>query len=282
MRQPATVGPIAMRNVYTHPMVRAFTLIDILVSLSVVALLISILLPTLSAAQEATRRIVCSSNLRQQGLAMQNYAFGHVDRVPESEFDTHDGQDSAEETIYLRLDRSKRTTLGKATRRGDPTNYNTSNGVVWDGLGRLYNEEYVDHHSCFYCPSHRGAHAEHVYRTHFMDRNPTQHAQSATSEIAGNYQLRLGLARPYLSEINSSVALVADAVRSQEDYNHINGNNLFRADLSVTWFADTTGELWNVLATGDEEDSRVLRKGVRKAWEILDGPSRTVPVVPTE
>lgn len=64
---------------------RAFTLIELLVVISIIALLISILLPALVSAREAGRRTACASNLRQVGLAAHTYAVEHGGLVPISD-----------------------------------------------------------------------------------------------------------------------------------------------------------------------------------------------------
>jgi prepilin-type N-terminal cleavage/methylation domain-containing protein/prepilin-type processing-associated H-X9-DG protein len=77
------VPRIRRSPVHDHSPARGgFTLIEILVVVAIIALLISILLPSLSAARSRTRTVVCLTHLRVLGQAMVTYASENRGMVP--------------------------------------------------------------------------------------------------------------------------------------------------------------------------------------------------------
>lgn len=231
---------------------RAFTLVDVLVSMAVVAVLIGLLLPSLSSVGETAKRVICQSNLRQIGLTLAMYADHNNDRIPPSIFlpSPTRSKQHLDQMDTLRLDAVK-----------------AAGNSGWDGLGVLYQRDYVSAPKLFYCPSHRGNHPFRRYADQFGLTN--------TSEVISNYHYR-GLGPNQSIELHAikpeSAAIVADGMRTRSDYNHGNGFNVLRASLAVEWVKDVGGRISSMLPadTGMGSGTSGSSTVTDQVWKMLD------------
>ena len=240
--------------------VRAFTLVDVLVTMGVVALLMGIMLPGLGRVRELSKQVVCRSNLRQIGFGMALYADGSYDHLPSSVYvrpNTH------------RNDQVPARPEAMMTLRLGPTDQRVWN-QTWDGLGLLYSTEMLPSQEIFYCPSHHGDHP--------FDRYEQTWRRLGNREIVGNYHYRgegpNGSTRLSFIEPSRS-ALAADGMRTMDDYNHEIGLNVIRADLSLFWLADANGLISNYLADADRY-GKYAEPGFDALWDQLDDPNSQV------
>lgn len=224
---------------------RGFSLIDLLVSMCVIATLIGILLPSLSSVHETARRTVCASNLRQQGFGISSYSDERDGMIPASLFRPERGLPSARDMLMTRVGLDKRSGRGV--------------GNYWDGLGLLHEGGFLLGPRVYYCPSHRGDHPYSESAAEWGNDEPTDIFCNYQYRGAPDGQRKLFRIQP------ARTALVSDGLRSFSDYNHEVGCNVLRADLSTIWFEDRGGNVASLL-----KDGTTSSVPVDEAWRRID------------
>lgn len=113
---------------------KAFTLIELLVVISIIAVLMSIMMPALSRVREQAKRVACKTNIHQQGVAIACYASANNNKYPLAAFPSN-------------------WPMGGLI-NGVQEGWDTSNAKpILAGQAALYSEKYIEDSSCFFCPS---------------------------------------------------------------------------------------------------------------------------------
>jgi len=116
---------------------KGFTLIELLVVIAVIALLLSIIIPTINKAKDYAKRTICSSNARQTGIALKVYAQSNDDwLIPMTDEDGNGNQMPWEAVIAY------------------SPNHTISAGVYKPlNLAVLYALDMITDPEVFYCPA---------------------------------------------------------------------------------------------------------------------------------
>ena len=137
-------------------LVRAFTLVELLVVIGIIALLIGILLPALSGARESAKSVSCLSNLRQMSMSAQAYVNENQGLYPVAYWFDFGGGGNATycwdlSTIY-EPGQPVRVIPGLLWRTTDPTQIQQcpsfeggANWVADPYTGYNYNTSYIGH-----------------------------------------------------------------------------------------------------------------------------------------
>jgi prepilin-type N-terminal cleavage/methylation domain-containing protein/prepilin-type processing-associated H-X9-DG protein len=220
----------------------AFTLVELLIVVSVITLLMSILLPSLSRAREAARKTQCASRLRAIFVAMSVYV-GEEGRIPPL---NHEENEGAWQYNYLIYD--------------DDEDFDFNFGPLARPNGII---QYVEE---LYCPMQ-----EHPYHSLGTEENPWP-VQEGHQTRAG-YGRRFGLSGKSLSQIPELLAFAADVLHLPEVVlsGHKTGINVVYTDGHAEWVDDPGILTYNELSTPfDPLDNPIMKE----IWTMLDEAGR--------
>jgi prepilin-type N-terminal cleavage/methylation domain-containing protein len=223
---------------------RGFSLIELLVVMTVAMLLTALTLPAMRQVHENAQRVACMSNLQQLGHAFVMFGDDHDDLLP---------------TSLVLMNKESPQHLMISRRVG-------ASGSNWDGLGLLFALHYCDTPECFYCPSHRGNHPFERYASAW--RSPTPGQSIFTNyHYAGHMDWKNASRRRTMLD-GYRLVLATDGLRTASDFNHLVGMNSLRGDGSVRW-RDDTENIYGVLPKSELES---IGPQYMNLWDIVADP----------
>ena len=239
---------------------RGFSLLELVVVLTITALLTALLFPGMRAARDSAQRLICASNLRQLGMATITYSMNQRGeqlprslvaqsgrRLDQMALSWHGGADT--ETIANR----GRFILG---------------GPVFDGLGLLVEQNYCDSPKCLYCPSHTG---RHTYEENATILQRTRLISGLKRTVFANYQYVGDDGNSEtLNTLDPEDILITDGFRTKADFNHRIGMNQIMGDLSIQWWQDEQNRFY--LGLPDSPIDSVEEHGLifNSIWGLVD------------
>ena len=204
-----------------------FSLVELLVTLSIIALLSGIMMPTLKGVRASAEKLMCANNMRAIYYGFNGFANDHMSPIMPTSI-------PYKNKIY-------KDTMAITA------NENPNERQEWDGLGLLLKGAYLDNCKCLYCASHHGDHSFETYQADL--ENISTQPVSPDRQLFCNYQYAGGYENGYKknNELNKSPkkiyfndsannVLLTDGMRSANDFNHGKGSNSLSSGGEIRWF----------------------------------------------
>ena len=235
---------------------RGFSLIELMLVLTVTVVLTGLLLPVLTQIKENAFRVMCSSNLRQIGFGLTTYADENNNNLPYSYY----GQPGEDKLEMMAAHRGEGAALSN-----------------WEGLGWLYVKMHLNSANVFYCPSHDSEHHFERYQNlyeKYRDMGVASRPIYTNYQYVGDKDWVKNNRKRRLTDVN--LVLAADGMRTISDINHETGLNMLRADGSVHWrdFASAwqikmiISRAENGTANPDNPDN-TIEDEIAEIWKLL-------------
>jgi len=226
---------------------KAFTLIELLVVIAVIALLLSIVIPSLNMAKETARKVICASNLKSIGQSVFVYAKVNDEFLPDSWYDPVGAPNPWRSYLLFYINKNDPSLSGKARVTSS------------HGLGNLYMTDLIETGETFYCPS-APKYAEGdvaAFRYEYYSRGGTDFpfdnvpgtTNSGTVRSSYNYVpqragSKVRISSSYgtgdfpdvakkASQLHSSYTMVSDLIRTYDVLNHKKGSGKLAGGINV-------------------------------------------------
>ena len=274
---------------------RGFTLVELLVVIAIIGTLVGLLLPAVQAARESARRSQCVNNLKQMGLAFQNYHDTN-NMFPQTKTwaPTYDHNTFSDKVLLLPF----------LEQMGTYKNLNPKDGGSWQQDWSGWNSLALSGRlPIFNCPSNNnsltGGRGNHTYSTNVGTSHNPPHATSGARKVGGGshngMQATIQAAggatdtpirMADVSDGTSKTALVSEFVIEAWNGNVTNDPKLWKSQV-YSWTdgnstANTRQNCLNQTGLNDAGGGRVLR-GSSWSWnQFMGGSSYAHIMMPNE
>ena len=214
-----------------------FSLLELLITLSIIAILFGMMVPTFKGVRGTAEKLMCANNMRLIYYGLHGYANDNNGRLP---YSAHAEQNRLQETMALTTDPGE--------------------DQKWDGLGLLWYPEgggYLDNCNCLFCPSHHGHHLLADAQEKLNSPSNFPNTNLGDEKLYCNYQysgdqFKNGKnsnkhERLFFNDAHHQNSIIlTDGMRTASDFNHINGGNALSTVGSIEWFAPTKSMGYNL------------------------------------
>ena len=235
---------------------RGFSLLELLITLAVIAAMSSLMFPAFSKVHDMARRLMCQNNMRSLYFALQSFA-------------EDSGQERLPDSVHAA--RSANAPLRPQELMALSTDVDSKTGrASWDGLGKLWRggSALIGDASTFYCPAHRSRHTLSEYQQHFEPAAKNAQGirrlgRQPDEKVYSNYHYweawnkAVAARRPTTSRAPQDNiferVILTDGLRTRLDLNHRGGCNTLKDDGSVEWIGGTRYDLVTMKLPKDGE-----------------------------
>lgn len=211
---------------------RGFSLLELIVVISITSLLAGLLLPALSSVRENANRVLCGTNQRQLGQSLTMYSGDRRNRLPKASVLDLPEPDPG---LLAMVRKGVGPLVSINVDMNDRTIPEPLQDSTWDGLGELYRLRYCDTPEPYYCPSHEGEHSL-LACSELWDEELIEDPLFGNYQYVGHKNWRTGKRRSLLQ--GRKLVLATDGLRTKSEFSHGVGYNMLRGDGSVTWKDD--------------------------------------------